>query len=168
MRGKKELREIKVGKPRFVCKDAIQCGQNIHKNAPVTIQECVHCQRKNPSNLMNTFSQKGQVCYECEDKESCRKTSFEISIRRRQRHLASRPDGELIELGCVARDAIMSYYHPESRKFYSRTLGREDWYETELGRIMAIVEKLKTGNNTEIAPYMEEIVSRYNQDEEED
>lgn len=169
MKGKKELREIRyLGKSRYVCKDAIQCGQNIQKNAPITIQKCVHCQCENPSNLMNSFSQGGQIRYECEDKEVCRQTSWKSYSRKHQPKTESRPDGKLIELVCVARDAIQSYYHPESQKFYSRTLGREDWYETELWRILAIVDKLKTYENTEIAPYMDRIVSRYNQDEEDE
>jgi hypothetical protein len=165
----RELKEIKyAGKSRYVCKNAVQCGQNISKNAPITTQICVRCQRENPSSMMNCFSQNGQLTYECEDHKSCREVSWEKYVRRQQPKLSRKPEGNLIQLFCVARDAIMSYYHPESKKFYSKTISQEDWYETEFWRIKGIVRKLQDDHDAEIAPYLEEIMETYNEDEEED
>jgi hypothetical protein len=169
----KEIKEIKyAGKSRYVCKNAIQCGQNISKNAPITTQRCVHCQREIPSNMMTCCSQNGQLIYECENRGSCRDISWKLLVRRQQPKLSGKPEGELIQLFCVTRDAIMTYYHPERQKFFSKTISQEDWYETELWRIKEIVRKLKTDHEdydrTEIAPYLDEIHHKYNQEEEED
>lgn len=63
---------------------------------------------------------------------------------------------------CVARDGIMSYYDPTSKKFYSSNLRRcGGWYETEPWRKTALIELLhnerKSFEGYEIDNYIDEI-----------
>lgn len=136
------------------------------------LYKCIKCGLEQPYSKMCQYNKNGKTVYECLGSWACEKRVEDEKLGKPKIIPVKKYD-TLEELGIdedslieiprnVARDGIMSYYDPTSKKFYSSNLRRcGGWYETEPWRKTALIELLhnerKSFEGYEIDNYIDEI-----------